>query len=147
MGATANIRTVVPAMRLRPGVPLRSRASNSRQTDNCFLAYCSLVDGLATRFPVTRRMIGYESFGAIVRRFVSARSAVATRIQDWEMFPRFLRSQGNAASIEYVADIAELELAQGKAHDAAVALPLRARAFQSLLRTEQPEVLRLALHP
>jgi hypothetical protein len=38
-------------------------------------------------------------------------------------------------------------MAQGKARDAAAALPVGAQALQSLLRTERPEVLRLALHP
>src|SRR5262245_18499137 len=147
MGATATIQTLVPAARLRPCVPLRGRATNSHRTDDGLAAYRSLVDGLATRFPVTRRMIGREAFGAMAHRFISERSVVATGVQNWEAFPSFLRSQSNAASIEYVADIAKLEMAQGKARDAADALPLRAQGFQSLLRTERPEALRLVLHP
>jgi hypothetical protein len=93
-------------------------------------------------------MVGHEAFVAMAHRFiVSERAAVVTRLQNWEMFPSFLRSQGNAASIEYIADIAELEMAQGKARDAAAAVPVGAQSLQSLLRTERPEVLRLALHP
>jgi len=111
-------------------------------------AYRSLVDGLTKRFPVTRRMIGHESFSAMACRFIgSERAAVVTQLQNWEMFPNFLRSQGNAASIEYIADIAELEMAQGKARDAADALPLGGQALPLLLRAEQFPGLGLALHP
>src|SRR5262245_12360871 len=49
-----------------------------------------LADGLAKRFPVTRRMVGHEAFVAMAHRFiVSERAAVVTRLQNWEMFPSF----------------------------------------------------------
>jgi Putative DNA-binding domain len=147
MGATANNQACIPAARFDRWAPLRARGTRSRRTDNCLTAYCSSVDGLATRFPVTRRVVGDESFGAMVRRFiVRERSAPATRLDSWETFPGFLRSQGKAASIEYVADIAELEMARGRAHSAADALPIAARALSSL-QAERLTELRLVLHP
>src|SRR5262245_50634113 len=105
------------------------------------------IDLLAARFPVTRRLVGEESFHAMARRFVRSdppRSATLNRYGD--RFPRFLRSRGKAASIEYVADMAELELARSRARRAADARPIDARALRSL-RDEQREGMRLELHP
>ena len=110
-------------------------------------AHRGLLDGLITHFPVTRRVAGDESFDAMARRFIATeRSRAATRFPSREAFPSFLRSQGKAASIEYVADIAELEMARGKARYAADALPIGAHAFPSL-PAERFRGLRLALHP
>jgi hypothetical protein len=79
----------------------------------------------------------------MVRRFIVAeRSCPARRFPNWEAFPSFLRGQGKAASIEYVADIADPEVARGKAKYAADARPIRAQAFPSLAAE-----LRLVLHP
>src|SRR5262245_25861880 len=148
MAAAANSRALLPTVRFGACVPSRSAQTKTRWAESGLEAYRSLADGLAKRFPVTRRMVGHESFVAMARRFiVSERARVVTRLQSWEMFPRFLRSQGNAASIEYIADIAELEMAQGKARDAAAAVPVGALVLQSLLRTGRPEVLRLMSRP
>jgi len=147
MGATVNIQAPVPAASFDPWARLRAHGTRGRRTDNWLRAYRSPVDGLATRFPVTRRVVGYESFDAMARRFVvSERSAPASRLHKWETFPSLLRNQGKAASIEYVADIAELEMARCKACYAADVLPIGARAFPSL-RVEQLIALRLVLHP
>jgi hypothetical protein len=145
MGALASIQASVPAAGLGPYAPLRG--TKSRRIDNGLAAYRSPVDGLAMRFPVTRRVVGDESFDAMARRFiVTERSCPATRLPNLEAFPSFLRSQGKAASIEYVADIAELEMARGKAQHAADALPIGARAFPSP-RTERFGGLPLVFHP
>jgi Putative DNA-binding domain len=147
MSATANIQAPVPAAGLGLYAPLRVAGTKSRRTDKGLAAYRSPVDGLATRFPVTRRVAGDESFDAMARRFMaSERSAAAIRLHNCETFPNFLRNHGKAASIEYVADIAELEMARGKAHYAADILPIGARAFPSL-RAERLRGLRLVLHP
>src|SRR5262245_42586254 len=58
------------------------------------------IDLLAARFPVTRCLVGEESFHAMARRFVRSdppRSATLHRYG--ERLPRFLRSRGRAASI------------------------------------------------
>lgn len=105
------------------------------------------IDLLAAHFPVTRRLVGEESFHAMARRFVrSDRPRSGTLHRYGDRLPRFLRRRGKAASIEYVADIAELELARNKARRAADARPIDARALRSL-RVEQREGMRLVLHP
>jgi hypothetical protein len=74
-------------------------------------------DVLAARFPVIRRLVGEMSFRIVARRFILREPPdVRTPSGYGENFPRFLRSHGRAASIEYVADIAELEMVRGRAH-------------------------------
>jgi len=100
--------------------------------------------GLAARFPVVRRLIGEESFRLVMRRFAS-RQAHEVGIT-WQVFPGFLRRQGNGASFDYLADIAELELACAKARIAAAARPVSAHTVVCLM-TGRPECSRVALHP
>lgn len=146
MGALTNVQTPVPAARFGPHAPLRAPGTKSRGS-NGLGAHRSPLDGLITHFPATRRVAGDESFDAMARRFiVTERSCAASRFPSWEAFPSFLRSQGKAASIEYVADIAELEMARGKAEYAADALPINAHALPSL-RAERLRWLGLVLHP
>ena len=146
MGAFTNVLTPVPAARFGPHAPLRVPGTKSQRPDG-LVANRSPLDGLTTHFPVTRRVAGDESFDAMVRRFIAIeRSRPATRFPNWEAFPNFLRGQGKVASLEYVADIAELEMARGKAKYAADALPIGAHAFPSL-PAERLRRLRLVLHP
>ena len=86
---------------------------------------------LAARFPVVRRLVGVHSFAVMARRFIRSEPPGAPiPLRYGENFSRFLRSQGNAASIEYVADIAELEMrATGPATP-----PISARSTQRSCR-------------
>lgn len=106
------------------------------------------IDVLAARFPVVRRLVGEDSFAAMARRFAASEPPTLLTLPCYgETFPRFLRRQGcNAVSIEYVADIAELEMVRGRARHAADAVPLGGRAVSSL-RAEWFGELHLELHP
>jgi len=105
------------------------------------------VDLLVQRFPVVRRLVGDESFSLMARRYMfSALARASTRSNYGDTFPQFLRSLGTAASLEYVADIAELEMVCGKARRSADARPLSMRDIASL-RIGQLKELRAVLHP
>jgi Putative DNA-binding domain len=107
----------------------------------------SPIDVLTERFPVIHRLVGDESFRATASRFIDREPPRAATLLDFgETFPRFLRRRGKVASIEYVADIAELEMVRGKAERAAPAQPVGARALSSLL-AKRGTRLRVALHP
>jgi hypothetical protein len=107
----------------------------------------SPIDVLAERFPVVRRIVGRDSFAAMARRFVACEPpGSATLLRYGETFPRFIRRQGNSAAIEYVADIAELEMFRRKAHLAPEAIPVDRRALVSL-RAKRLAELRLVFHP
>ena len=80
------------------------------------------IEFLVERFPVIRRLVGDQSFCAVARRFIAGRPAGLRRHD--EAFPGFLRSLGKTVSIEYVVDLAVLEMVQGKASQAADARPV-----------------------
>ncbi len=107
----------------------------------------SLVDFLAVRYPVVRRVVGELSFRVAARRFILSEPPGVPIAQSYgDNFPRFIRSLGNVASIEYVADIAELEMLQQKAQAAADVRPLAAPMLSSL-PAERLNGLRVVLHP
>src|SRR5262245_38423041 len=75
-----------------------------------------LIDALAMRYPVVRRLAGDDSFFGAAKGFVFTVPPSSPSVADYgATFPRFLRSLGTSASIEYLADIAELEAAYHKA--------------------------------
>jgi hypothetical protein len=79
-----------------------------------------LVRALAARYPVVRRLIGDDSFLDVARRFVAKQPPRLPIVQHFgETFPHYLRSLGEAASFDYVADIAELEAARAHAYHSA----------------------------
>jgi Putative DNA-binding domain len=103
------------------------------------------INILARRFPVIRRLVGDESFRAMARRYLASEPARFTLLHAYgDSFPRFLSSQGDSASFEYVADIAELELGYDKAQRAG-----RSVSSQqvTLLSPAQLFELGLVLHP
>jgi hypothetical protein len=107
----------------------------------------SPIEVLAARYPVMRRLVGKLSFRIVARRFiVSEPPSIPIPLSYGDNFPGFLRNQGTAASIEYVADIAELEMARGRARYAPDAQPLAAAAL-SPLKTRRLHGLRVVLHP
>lgn len=106
-----------------------------------------LFNVLASRFSTVRRIAGDESFLPAARDFLAEhppRSAVL--IEYGDEFPDFVRRRGSAACFQYVADIAELELARGHAYHALDATPLSREAFSSIPGNEFCEK-RVALHP
>src|SRR5262245_27786650 len=83
----------------------------------------------------------------MARRFIANEPPwSASLVHYGETFPRFLRSLGKTASIEYMADIAELEMAQIKAGGVAHALPLDSETVFSI-SAEKRGGARVVLHP
>jgi len=106
-----------------------------------------LFNVLASRFSTVRRIVGDESFLSAARDFIAScppRSAVLMKYGD--EFPGFVRRRGAAVCFRYVADIADLELARGRAYHAADATPLSHRAFATLSGDEFSGK-RVTLHP
>ena len=106
-----------------------------------------LINAIAARYPVTRKLLWPETFDVFARMFVAAeppRSPVLIAYGD--SFPQYLRSIGQGASAEYLADIAELEAARTRAYHAADVAPVSREAFAALDADELPQ-LRLELHP
>jgi hypothetical protein len=107
----------------------------------------SPIEFLAARYCITRQLVGELSFRVVARRYILTEPPSAPIPRNYgDGFPGFIRSLGNAACIEYVADVVELEMLQQRARCAPHAQPLAALALSSL-RAERLNGLRIALHP
>jgi len=143
--ASVPFRRFAPAsVAVRGAADRRQKSDLDVYRDNVIVA---LVNALAARYPVVRRMAGDESFRAVAHRFVMVEPPRSLVLLHYgETFPRFLRSFGHGASFEYLADIAELEMAREKAYRAADACPLGAQEL-SALPINRLDALRVRLHP
>jgi hypothetical protein len=131
-----------PTLRPRSGLP-----GIARRTDDGALTRSDSIELLATRYPVIRRLVGASSFLVTARRFILSEPPGAPVPRSYgDSFPRFIRSLSNAAYIEFVADIAELEMARQKAKYAVHAQLLDAPALSSL-PAERLWEMRIFLHP
>jgi hypothetical protein len=103
-----------------------------------------LIKVVAARFPAVRRLLGEDRFLESVRRFIAAEPPRSPLLLDYgDAFPQFLRSVGSETCI---ADIADLEVARGRAYHAADATSLPPQAFAAI-RAERLAGLRLTFHP
>jgi hypothetical protein len=134
-----------PALRPRPVL-----AGRARRRDDGVVARrdrTSPIDLLAARYPVVHRLVGAPSFRVAARRFILSEPPSAPIPRSYgDSFPRFIRSLGNTACIEYVADVAELDMLRRKAKHAAHARPFGTPVLSSL-RAERLSELRIFLHP
>ncbi|MBX9778534.1 MAG: DNA-binding domain-containing protein [Xanthobacteraceae bacterium] len=107
----------------------------------------NLVQTLAERYPVTRRLIGPESFAAMAQLYTVHNPPRSPVLLDYgDTFPLFIRSLGRFPSIEYLADISDLELSLSRAYHAADAAPVSVDAFAQL-SPDFLEDLVLSFHP
>ena len=100
----------------------------------------SLVDALASTFPVTLQLVGEEFFRAMAQRFVRQqppRSPVLARYGD--ALPEFIAQFAPAASVPYLADVARLEWLRLQALHAADAVSVDTDAIARCLA--DPETL------
>ena len=107
----------------------------------------SLIAALRQRFPAVERLVGAEFFGAMARVFVEAHPPETPMLMAYgAALPGFLEGFPPVARLPYLADVARLELARGRAYHAADDPPV---ALDSLAAAAQadPEGLRLRLHP
>jgi hypothetical protein len=102
---------------------------------------------LAARYPVTCRLVGRASFRLAAKRFAQGNPPESPLGRGFgDDFPRFLRGLGNLACIEYVADVAELEMLRHKAEHAPYAPPYLTPTLSNLAG-ERLNKLRAVLHP
>src|SRR5262245_46007543 len=88
---------------------------------------------LAARYPVTCRMVGDDSFRVMARRYMlSAVARSPSGLEYGDTFAQFLRSHEAAASIEYVADIATLEMLREQVRRAVHVAPISKKALSAL---------------
>jgi len=130
-----------------PETPLGLAAANDN--DRRFLVYRNNVQhgmcsALAQRFPAVERLVGSDFFTAMARVFAAQHPPKTPVLIDWGGdFPSFLEGLPPVAKLPYLADVARLELARGRAYHAADA-PV---ADPAALMAGDPSGLRLILAP
>jgi hypothetical protein len=134
------------------GLPaeLPIRAATAARAESGLAVYrnnvmSSLIKVLAARFPAVRRLLGEDCFLEAARRFIAAEPPRSPLLLEYgDRFPEFLRR--DAACVGHIADLADLEVARGKAYHAADAASLPQQAFAAI-PAERLAGLRLAFHP
>lgn len=133
-------------------LPFAVRGRRRQRAQSGFAVYrnntiAGLINVIVQRFPVVHRLAGADSFRAVAHRYVVTEPPRSPILLHYgETFPRFVRGLGSEATLEYLADIAELEWARGRAYHAADADPLTRDAFAALA-PEQLDSVRMLLHP
>jgi hypothetical protein len=133
-------------------IPATIRAASGPASASRFGVYrnnviAGLMNAVAARYPVVRKLLWDDSFDRVARLYVTAEPPRSPVLLEYgETFPRFLRQIGEGAAVDYLADIADLEAARTRAYHAADAKPLGKGAF-ARLSPDQLTGLRLELHP
>ena len=133
-------------------IPAAIRSSSGSAHVSRFGVYrnnviASLINAVAARYPVVRKLLWEDAFNRVARLYVTAEPPPSPVLLEYgEGFPQFLRSVGEGTSVYYLADVAELEAARTRAYHAADATPLSRDAFGALAPEHTPD-LRVTLHP
>jgi len=80
----------------------------------------SLVDALAANFPVISALIGQTAFAALARAYIAGHLPKTPLLMDYgDGFPDFISGFKPLANLEFLQDVARLELAWNTAYNAA----------------------------
>ncbi len=133
-------------------VPSCLKGSGIRRADRRFAVYrnnvaASLIEALGARFPVVKRLVGDAFFSAMAHAFVLREPPFSPLLIHYgETFAAFIAEFDEAKPLPYLADVARLEYARGRAYHAADAEPLPRAAFASL-PAGRVGAVRVTLHP
>ena len=109
--------------------------------------FVGLSKALEERFPVCARLVGEAFFRAMAQAYVRVSPPRTPILFEYgENFAEFISTLAPARELPYLADIARLEYAVGRAHHAADADPLSLEAMRSLSR-DRLYGATLSLHP
>jgi len=107
----------------------------------------NLTGALRLTFPAVERLVGPDFFATAAARFVAAAPPRRANLYDWgDGFAGFLEAFAPAASLSYLADVARLEWALGRALHAPEAPTLDVQAL-ARLTAEQQDTVRFRAHP
>jgi hypothetical protein len=133
-------------------VPSCLKGAAVKKTDRRFAIYrnnvtSSLVEALSARFPVIKRLVGDEFFSALARSYVLREPPFSPLLIHYgETFAVFIEDFEPARPLPYLADVARLEYARGRAYHAADAEPVPRKIFAALAE-ERIGATRVKLHP
>ena len=133
-------------------VPSCLKGAGVKKADRRFAVYrnnvtSGLIEALSARFPVVKRLVGDEFFSALARAYVLREPPFSPLLIHYgETFPAFIADFEPAKPLPYLADVARLEYARGRAYHAADTEPLPREAFAALAE-EKIGATRVRLHP
>ena len=106
----------------------------------------SLATALSRRFPVVERLVGSDFFAAMGQIYLQAHRPKSPVLHEWgDSFPGFLAEFPPFATYHYMADVARIEVARGRAYHAADAAPIAPHDL--IAAAADPTSARLGLHP
>ncbi|MEM8686822.1 MAG: DNA-binding domain-containing protein [Pseudomonadota bacterium] len=107
----------------------------------------SLIEALATAFPVVQKIVGDEFFKAMAAEFVRAHPPSSPLLMFYgDALPGFLEQFEPVKHLTYLADVAQLEQLRRRAYHARDAEPLSAE-FLATVPPEALGTLRVTFHP
>ena len=109
----------------------------------------TLIDALAESFPVTQAIVGVDFFREMARARVFAEPLrTAILVEYAQTFPQFVCGYSPAASLPYLAEVAQVEAMRIRAFHAADAKPLATLAYRELaIDPPRLSASRVGLHP
>ena len=129
-------------------------SSNGADPASRFVVYrnnvhSSLINALATAYPVTLQLVGEKFFRAMAGLFVQVCPPTNPLISEYgSAFAAFIQDFEPAASVPYLADVARLERLRVRAYHAADTPPMdQQTVLQALQGQTDLGTLRLQLHP
>jgi hypothetical protein len=106
-----------------------------------------LIRALASRFPVTEKIVGDAFFAAIAQAFIARHPPRSPILLDYgDDFADFVETYHPAAELAYLSDVVQLEAARGKAYHAADLPPLDPAILADFDADILPAIT-LAFHP
>ncbi|HVA55876.1 MAG TPA: DNA-binding domain-containing protein [Gammaproteobacteria bacterium] len=100
---------------------------------------------LRTAYPVVLKLVGEDFFENAAARYLRGYPTRSGNLQDYGInFAEFLAQMPEVAGLVYLPDVARLEWARQESYLEADAEPI---AITVLADVEEPEILRLQLHP
>lgn len=133
-------------------VPAGLNGARQRRAERRFAVYrnnvaVGLIEALAARFSVVKRLVGDEFFAAMAHRYILTEPPASPILLHYgEGFADFIADFAPATPLPYLADVARLEYARGRAYHAAEADPVGRQAFAALA-PDRIGAVRVVLHP
>jgi hypothetical protein len=133
-------------------IPATIRAGTGPTSASRFGVYrnnviAGLINAVAARYPVVKKLLWDDTFNRVARCYVMAEPPrTPVMLEYGDGFPQFLRQIGQGTAVDYIADIAELEAARTRAYHAPDERPVGKDAFARLAAAQVAD-LRLRLHP